>query len=276
MAAGPDGKTLVVAVPNQRSSASRYTKSLFGDILIFDVDTLDMKTGKIAAPIKAVLPPGGSSGRAPQTITTTNDPDHFLVSSIGDNSHGLDTLVITRDGDGKITGAKMTEMDLRQPGSAVRHDRLNIQRAQSAVLVEKDGVEYAIVSDDNYHFLDAYWQAMYEAPMFVSLSPFGPPTAIGGSASAKKVSVGGKLGIVKDPFGPNPQFLGATLPLDGYGIVNLSLSPDGKVLIGQLNGGFSGNLADSWQQKENQNHAWNVDMLLQAAIDFPDEQRLPG
>jgi hypothetical protein len=34
---------------------------------------------------------------------------------------------------------------------------------------------------------------MYEAPNFV-WTPDGPPLAIGGSASAKKVAVGGKLG----------------------------------------------------------------------------------
>jgi hypothetical protein len=32
----------------------------------------------------------------------------------------------------------------------------------------------------------------------------------------------------------NPQFMGATLPLDGYGIINLSLSADGKVPVGTM------------------------------------------
>lgn len=78
-------------------------------------------------------------------------------------------------------------------------------------------------------------RAMYEAPSFVTLTPGGPPTPIVGSTTAKKVAQGGKLGIVQDPFGKlgSPTYLGATLPLDGYGIVNLSLSDDGKVLLGQ-------------------------------------------
>ena len=164
---------------------------------------------------------------------------------------------------------------MNQPGNALRRDRLNIQRAQSAVLVEKDGVEYAIVSDDNHPFDDPYVRAMYEAPEFIQLSPFGPPTPIGGSASAKKVSAGGKLGFVKDPFGKlgEPVFMGATLPLDGYGIVNLSLSPDGKVLLGQLKGGFSANIFDG-AQRENQNHVWNVDLLLEAVLAHPDADRM--
>lgn len=106
---------------------------------------------------------------------------------------------------------------MQQAGNDVRIDRLNIQRAQSAALVESDGVEYAIVADDNYNFLDPYYRAMYEAPDFVQLTPFGPSAPIGGSTRAKKVALGGKLGIVKDPFGKQglPQFMGATLPLDG-------------------------------------------------------------
>jgi len=161
-----------------------------------------------------------------------------------------------------------------QSANAIKVDRLDIQRAQSAVLVEKDGVQYAIVSDDNYHFLDPYWKAMYEVPMFIQTSPYGPPTAVGGSASAKKVAVGGKLGIVKDPFGNDgaPEFMGATLPIDGYGIVNLSLSGDSKVLVGQLKGGFG--TLDPFTQKPNQTHAWDVAALIKAALDQDAKDRL--
>ena len=171
----------------------------------------------------------------------------------------------------------MEAISLSQPADKISIDRLDIQRAQSAVLVVQDGVEYAIVSDDNYHFLDPYWKAMYEAPMFV-FTPSGPPLAVGGSASAKKVAVGGKLGIVKDPFGKKgtPEFLAATLPLDGYGIVNLSLSEDGKVVIGQLKGSYSGNILseESLTQKPSQNHAWDVKALIEAALAQTDQDRL--
>jgi len=136
-------------------------------------------------------------------------------------------------------------------------------------------VQYAIVADDNNHFLDPYWKAMYEVPTFVQVSPFGPPIAMGGSASAKKVNVGGKLGIVKDPFGTQgqPQYLGATLPLDGYGVINLSVSEDGKVLIGQLYGYFSANILDM-QKKDNKNLAWSVDALINAALAMPEQDRM--
>jgi VCBS repeat-containing protein len=63
------------------------------------------------------------------------------------------------------------------------------------------------------------------------------------------------------------------LPLDGYGIVGLSLSDDRKVLIGQLKGGYSANLFDSFVQKPNQNHAWGVDDIISAALAMTEAQR---
>ncbi|UUZ69425.1 Ig-like domain-containing protein [Polaromonas sp. P2-4] len=276
MTMGPDGKTLVVATPINPNSVGLGNPSKRGDVLVFDISTLDFKTGKIDAPIKAQLPGDGLSGKSPQVISATNDPDRFLVANVADYNRGLSTLVITRDGNKKLVSAKMTAIKMSQPSDAIRIDRLDIQRAQSAVFVSMpDGSEYAIVSDDNYHFLDPYWKAMYEAPDFL-YTPFGPPIAFGSSASAKKVAVGGKLGIVKDPFGKNgePQFIGATLPLDGYGIINLSLSDDGKVLIGQLKGGYGANLMDSFQQKPQQSHAWNVVSLIQAALAMPEQDRM--
>jgi predicted chitinase len=269
---GPDGKTMVVGVPLNPNSVMLGDTSKRGDVLIFDLSTLDFTTGTIAPPVIASLPSDGISGKAPQIITATKDPDRYLVSDVADYNRGLSTLVITRDTHGKVISATMASIDLSQPANDIVRDRLDIQRVQSAVLVTIDGVDYAIVGDDNYNFNDPYWKAMFEAPDFV-YSPFGPPIPVGGSASAKKVAVGGKLGIVKDPFGKlgTPAYLGATLPLDGYGIVNLSVSEDGKVLLGQLKGGFG--TIDQNTQNPNQNVTWSVNALIAAAIAMADDQR---
>jgi predicted chitinase len=180
-----------------------------------------------------------------------------------------------------FTASKFTEkgrirLIVNLPESNDKHLREGKSNGPAkVVLVERAGVQYAIVADDNNHFLDPYWKAMYEVPSFVQVSPMDPPIAIGGSASAKKVNIGGKLGIVKDPFGKQgqPQYLGATLPLDGYGVINLSVSEDGKVLIGQLNGYFSANILDM-QKKDNKNLAWSVDALINAALAMPEQDRM--
>ncbi|MDB5857580.1 MAG: hypothetical protein JWQ76_1269, partial [Ramlibacter sp.] len=273
MVVGPDGATLVVTLPKARTIFGSSAPQPTGDVIILDLKSLDFKSGKIDKPVVAALV-NGNRIQMPQTVTATDDWNRFLVSSTNDYNAGLGTLQIQRDADGHPVAAKLASVSMNQADHDVRIDRLNIQRAQSAVLVTYKGVEYAIVGDDNYNFLDPYVKAMYEAPMFEFLIPFGPPVAIGGSASAKKVAVGGKLGIVKDPFGKDgaPQYLGATLPLDGYGIVNLSLSDDGKVLIGQLKGGYSVNIYDG-VPKPHQNHAWNVQSLLDAALAMSDADR---
>ncbi|MDP3806284.1 hypothetical protein, partial [Hydrogenophaga sp.] len=84
----------------------------------------------------------------------------------------------------------------------------------------------------------------------------------------------GKLGIVRDPFGlqGQPTYLGATLPRDGYGIINLSLSEDGRVLLGQLRGSFGVDIFQSLQNPH-LNQAWNVEQLLVAALAHPDGLR---
>ncbi|MFN0318260.1 MAG: Ig-like domain-containing protein, partial [Burkholderiales bacterium] len=270
MAIGPDGYTLVVSAPRIGNVYGNANGQARGDILLFDLRSVDLTRGTIGSPVVAALAADGLSGKGPSTISATRDADRFLVSTPNDYDRGLSTLVIERGDEGEIQGASLSAVVMRQPNDLIKLDRLDIQRAQSAVLVKYEDVEYALVSDDNYNFKDPYWNAMFEAPMFMVLSPGAPPTAIGGSASAKSVNVGGKIGVVKDPFGA-AQYLGATLPLDGYGIINLSLSDDGKVVIGQLKGGYG--TADQFTQKPHISQAWNVAALIEAATTQLEKDR---
>ena len=138
-------------------------------------------------------------GKATQVITATKERNKFLVANVADYDRGLATLVVSFDEKGAPLEGVMSSIDMFQPSQSVHVDRLNIQRAQSAVLVEKRWQAICDCLDDNYSFNDPYYRAMYEAPMFI-YTPSGPPIAIGGSISAKKVAVGGKLGIIEDPF----------------------------------------------------------------------------
>lgn len=273
MVVGPDGRSLVVSTPAQPDNYGLGPKDFTrrGDILILDLNRLDMTTGQIAKPVVAKLPDDGKSGKAPMNIMATRDANRYLVANPLDDDRGLSTLVLTRNAEGIVTSAEMKAIGMGQRDEQVKIDRLDLQRAQSAVLVKVDGVEYALVGDDNFASNDPYWWQMYEAPTYI-YTPSGPPIAVGGSANAKKVNVGGKIGIVKDPFG-NAEYLGATLPLDGYGILNLGLSEDGKVLIGQLRGLSSANIFDN-SPRPSQAHAWDVSELIKAALAQPEQDRL--
>ncbi|MES2205594.1 MAG: putative Ig domain-containing protein [Pseudomonadota bacterium] len=155
MAIGPDGKTLVVAVPETAASVSLGGKR--GSVLVMDLSTLNFKTGQIGTLITAILPTDGMSGKSPQTIQDTYSSDRFLISSTADFDRGLSTLQIKRSANGTLLSAQMTAINLSQPTSSIIKDRLDIQRTQSAVLVHYNGEDYAIVSDDNYNFNDPYW-----------------------------------------------------------------------------------------------------------------------
>ena len=67
-----------------------------GNIHILDLRSLNLKTGKIAAPIKPTLP-AGITFKVTQIATTTFDADRFLVASVNGYNKGLGSLTIMRD-----------------------------------------------------------------------------------------------------------------------------------------------------------------------------------
>ena len=53
MVVGPDGQTLLVSVPQAPSSAGYGPTGPGGDVLVLDLGTLDLQTGKIDAPVSS-------------------------------------------------------------------------------------------------------------------------------------------------------------------------------------------------------------------------------
>ena len=112
MTAGPDGQTLLLAVPKAPNAVYLQSQDP-GDILILDFNTFNFKTGAINAPIQASLPSDGLSGKAPQVITATQDENRYLVANVADYNRGLSTLTLTRDADGNITAPKWRRSHFR-------------------------------------------------------------------------------------------------------------------------------------------------------------------
>ena len=265
LALAPDGHTLAVVAPQQAPSSGAGT-STTGRILIIDLNTLNLKTGQLAVPPLVV----SGDIRAPKSISATADPNRFLVTGLNNYDSGLGALTLTRNARGLPASATLKLITMGQTPAQTRFDRLDIQRAESAVLVTYQGEEYALVADDNDPYRDPFWLAQFSPGLLTVLNPNAPPVEIGGRANAQPVNVGGKLGIVKDPFGKKgaPQYLGATEPLDGYGIQHLSLSEHGTSLLGQLQGYYG--TVDNLVQKPHLNYSWNVNALIQAALNQPD------
>ena len=83
--------------------------------------------------------------------------------------------------------------------------------------------------------------------------------------------IGGKIGIVKDPFG-TPQYLGATTPIVSGAIDKLSLAADGKTLLGSVWLEEYGAPGSGYHSRFY--HAllkWEVDTLIRAALETTDK-----
>ncbi|MGP1664708.1 MAG: hypothetical protein ACTS5I_02085, partial [Rhodanobacter sp.] len=235
MDVSPDGRFLVVAAPvTPASTIPQPASSKPGNVLVIDL-SLVRRNGQMppTAVIKVVPSTGGV---APQYVQATSDPTKFLVTNKSDFDKGLATLTIATDAQGKLDAGntKMTRLSMSQPYVDIIAERLDIQSA-AGVAITPD-LQYAFVSDNNFNFNDPSWRAMFETPGFEFFSPSAPPVAVGGSASAKAVIVGGKIGVIKDPFGPNPVFLGATSPIIDQSFTSMSLVGDS--LLVQARGAY--------------------------------------
>lgn len=111
----------------------------------------------------------------------------------------------------KVTSVGMTAISLAQPSEQTCP---NIQRAADTVIVQYGGKEYALVADYNFAFNDPHW----------------------GNADMLGKQIGGKIGVIEDPFGKNgePTYLGATTPIVGGAVDHLSLSANGKQLYADV------------------------------------------
>lgn len=79
------------------------------------------------------------------------------------------------------------------------------------------------------------------------------------SGTLDQVQVGGKIGIIRDPFGPDAEYLGATTPIEGASVDHLALSSDGSTLYASL---------DSWDGATQSSGLleFNVANLIGAAL----------
>ncbi|WP_301100271.1 hypothetical protein, partial [Propionivibrio sp.] len=213
-------------------------------------------TGSTAV-IKVEFPVG--IGQDPEFISaagirTTTDGIkllRFLLTNGKDVNAGLATVTVSLAPDGSLTkntGIKRVEMSGVIAGDTRINDpyKLNIQRAQSPVLIVKDGVEYALVAD-----------------FFVDLNEPDETTGDGFFRSAPQM--GGKVGIIKDPFG-KAEYLGATTPIINGTLQRLHITEDGKSLMADL-GYFPAIVDDpsTYVPMKNGLLTWNLPDLIAAA-----------
>ncbi|WP_291853752.1 Ig-like domain-containing protein [Accumulibacter sp.] len=197
-----------------------------GLVFIVDLDVAREAGGRLdASEAAACLPvsmPAGQ-GKAPQFVASAGIREHtlrFILSDAQDANAGFATVTVDISEQGRLQG---TPRFNRVPMLGARNDQsrtdnpyqLNIQRAQSPALVTaQNGTEYALVADYFFDFLD---------PLYANDDQHN-----GGR------QMGGKIGIIRDPFGPQPEYLGATSPIIGASISRLLVGADGSNLWADL------------------------------------------
>ncbi|MBV8658658.1 MAG: Ig-like domain-containing protein, partial [Burkholderiales bacterium] len=199
-----------------------------------------------------------NEGRNPVYITSGAGSGQFLLCNRGDQDRGLVALTLQFDNSGQINGnttvtahAPNLAASVAYKGYGVEVGKTyheDIQSADSVVLLNYNGEQYAIVSDMNIWFQD-----------LLVTDPNNVPTT----------QIGGKLGIIENPFGLNGQpakYLGATTPMVGSAFQKLALGADGTLYATVWN--YESNL-DLNAPMTYSVLTWNAAQLIQGALQAP-------
>jgi YD repeat-containing protein len=186
-------------------------------------------------------------------IIATTDPTKMLFTSRADLSRGLHTLTITTDTVAGFATAETTidlHLNAKEVGvSYVANDFiLNLGLLGP---LEFDAGTFAVPSNDQIVDLDirnATGVAITPDLKYAFVADYYMPRLFylpGDYQAAFDIEdlhvVGSKIGIVKDPFGPNPQLLAATTPIPMAFLDQLQLDESGNKLYALFRG--AGNIA---------------------------------
>jgi YD repeat-containing protein len=196
-----------------------------GSIMVINVDPLDRPVAGEPADARgyrqqiAVIDAGApvaagaqADGIYPTGIVATLNPRRLMFTNMLDNTHGVMRLII--DDDSVASFAAHVESISTTFGNNNNID-LSIHNP-SAVAVLPD-LSYAFVLD-------------YAQPAF--------PNKLDGPAQEvlDRTEWGSKIGVIKDPFGPNPTIVGVTTPVEFGFADRLALSSDGTLLYAGYRG----------------------------------------
>jgi YD repeat-containing protein len=261
MAVSSDGKWLFAAVPITtlygNSNGNRYTSSggannKQGSVAVIDINPADGSLFRTL--IKSSASPKVGTiqvGLEPTDITTTSDPTKFSVSDRLDVFHGFVPITITSNSatafGWQVPAAIQLGLD-----NQTNYNEVGVHNA-TAVAFTPD-LKFAFVAD-------------YRLPTFVA--------SIDGNDTLYR-NVGGKVGVIQDPFGTNPRFLGSTNDNQDIFLSSLLLSPDGtRLYAGGAGFGSNGYTLEVFSAQNLESAALAAVSLRQplefidAAVDLP-------
>jgi hypothetical protein len=245
-----NGSYLALAAPVTGATLFNLRGGETGNVYVLDLGKID-RLGNVSSVITlgAGNFPVSGGGRSPSFISSGIQNGEFLLSNAKNSGAGVNSITVEVDGNGNLTGnAKGASAVLtpRQsdPGWLQRRFQQNIQRSAGNVVVQYQNTEYALVADYNFIFNDSHYNEWDNYG-------FGK-------------QIGGKIGIIRDPFGKNgsPQYLGATTPIVGGAVEHLTLSADGKLYADV----FLEEITDQYDRFLKTVFVWDAAALIQTAL----------
>ncbi len=262
-AAVNDGSYLALVAPTGPIPVTNGPAPQQGNIYVLDLSQI-ADDGTFSSSAMVALPsssyPTSYTGKGPQYIESGTNAGQFLVSNSKDFDAGISSITFATDPDtGRLTGAasvtqvQLTPTDPNNPSSSwlQAQEQQNIQRAAGTVIVQYQGQTYALVADYNFLFND---------PHFTEDDNYGLGQQIGG-----------KIGVIQNPFGANgnpPVYLGATTPIPGVALNQLSLDGNGNLYASAFVDDTSGQYTNG-QPSElmyDSLFVWNAAALIQEAL----------
>lgn len=191
------------------------TYTPIGNVYVIDIGKID-QYGRIDSSAIATIDASKFSndrGQFPNYVTAGKNDGEFVVSASNSRNAGFVGITVGLDDHGNLDGSAVVRSATLTPKESNpawlnAKFQQNIQRAQGNVVVEYGGKQYALIGDYNFDFNDVH-SLDYEN------------WGVG-------KQIGGKIGIVEDPFG-SAKYLGATTPIVGEAVDQITLGADGKL-----------------------------------------------
>ncbi|MFH1842062.1 MAG: Ig-like domain-containing protein, partial [bacterium] len=245
LAVNADGTRLFAAVPDTMFAAiNERGQRSGGTIVVINVDEDDRPEDpaqdnpflwrKVIGELDRTVFIDGTEQQFvdPRQIQASRDPDRLLFTSFLDTTKGLHRIFITNN-DPRHFEAQVSTIDLHinefDIGTRSYHGYgwygqyfdLDIWNAWDVAITSD--LEYAFVGD-------------WHVPESIRLSNYSY-----GIDLMKQHGVGSKIGVVKDPFGPNPKLLASTTPIPMTMLEDLEIDALGQKLYANFRG--AGNIA---------------------------------
>jgi hypothetical protein len=239
---------MALTAPQVRDSIFKTsgTPTNRGNVYVIDLHKIDPKTARIPASAIVAIDAAElqNSGLLPNYVKSGKNSGQFVVSASKSDENGFVSFTVGTDENGCLDGSvslEVNRLSYERQSTYEEKYRQSIQRVEDMVVVEYNDMQYALVAD--YNFIE------------------NDPAFNRESSSGWSTQIGGKIGVIQDPFG-EAKYLGATTPIVGAAVEHLTLSDDGRLYADVY---YYNDVLDDGSLHRSL-FVWNASALIEAAL----------